>query len=174
MGPEWEQGLKGSAPLPKNAIVLTAQQELVLSDSKKVYSASNPAFHRGTTSILYRTLSSKQLPQNQHGVLRCPVSIQTPGSSVAAFSIHLPPDIHTQRHKRRHHKRCIFQPLSFLHLDIFFLHRKKGENCFFINGFDWNYYSRHTVFVVCIVHIAHVTWIFFMYENDADVQVWEW
>ncbi len=83
--------MEGSGPLPKNAIVLTALQELVLSDSKKVHSVSNPAFHWGTTSILYRTLSCKQLPQNQHGVLRCPCQDSEPGSSVASFSLHLPP-----------------------------------------------------------------------------------
>ncbi len=90
-GPEWEQGMQGSGPLPKNAIVLTALQELVLSDSKKVHYVSNPAFHWSTTSILYRTLSCKQLPQNQHGVLRCPCQDSEPGSSVASFSLHLPP-----------------------------------------------------------------------------------
>lgn len=152
--------MEGSAPLPKNAIVLTALQELVLSDSKKVYSASNPAFHRGTTSILYRTLSSKQLPQNQHGVLRCPCQYSNPMFFCCRFLHPFTPDIHTQCHKRRHHKRCIFQPLSFIHLDIFFLHGKKGENGFLIKGLE----PLLTAYCFCSMHCACCTrYVNFLY-----------
>jgi len=102
-------------------------QELVLSDSKKVYSASNPAFHQAQPPFCIGHYPANNCLKTNMVCRDAPVSIQTPGSSVAAFSIHLPPDIHTQRHKRRHHKRCIFQPLSFLHLDIFLPPWKKRE-----------------------------------------------
>lgn len=128
-------------------IVLTAPQELVLSDSKKVHSVSNPAFHRGNTSILYRTLSCKQLPQNQHGVRRCPSHASDPGFFCC-------PPTHTHSAANYSSARAAF----FSFFPFFTLTPSSSvENGFLIKELDWNYYTKHTAFKVCIVYNM---WIF--------------
>lgn len=163
--------MEGSAPLPKNAIVLTALQELVLSDSKKVYSASNPAFHWGTTSILYRTLSNKQLPQNQHGVLRCPCQYSNP-RFFCWFFLHPFTPRHTHTVPQTTAPQEVHFSASFLSSPWHLLPPwKKKEGMVLFKGLDWNYSSQHTIFVACTVYFAHIMWIFSMYANDAHVQV---